>query len=77
MQNLIEGKDSENTRKATKNAVVTFLAYWNEVKVIPLFWIAHPLILRTNYCVISARESKSYEFPMRPSSAGKRMLICS
>ena len=25
-------KDSENTRKATKNAVVTFLAYWNEVK---------------------------------------------
>ena len=24
MQNLIEGKDSENTRKATKNAVVTF-----------------------------------------------------
>ena len=32
IQNLIEGKDSENTRKATKNAVVTFLAYWNEVK---------------------------------------------
>jgi len=32
LQNLIEGKDSENTRKATKNAVVTFLAYWNEVK---------------------------------------------
>ena len=29
---LIEGKDSENTRKATNNAVVTFLAYWNEVK---------------------------------------------
>jgi len=24
MQNLIKGKDSENTRKATKNAVVTF-----------------------------------------------------
>ena len=32
MQNLIEGKDSENTRKATKNDVVTFLVYWNEVK---------------------------------------------
>ena len=32
IQNLIEGKDSENTRKATKNAVVTFLTYWNEVK---------------------------------------------
>ena len=32
IQNLIEGKDSENTRKATKNAVVTFLASWNEVK---------------------------------------------
>ena len=32
MQNLIEGKYSENTRKATKNAVVTFLAYCNEVK---------------------------------------------
>ena len=32
IQNLIEGKDSGNTRKATKNAVVTFLAYWNEVK---------------------------------------------
>jgi len=32
IQNLIEGKDSENTRKATKNAVVTFQAYWNEVK---------------------------------------------
>ena len=32
IQNLVEGKDSENTRKATKNAVVTFLAYWNEVK---------------------------------------------
>ena len=32
IQNLIEGKDSENTTKATKNAVVTFLAYWNEVK---------------------------------------------
>ena len=32
IQNLIEGKDSENTRKATKIAVVTFLAYWNEVK---------------------------------------------
>ena len=32
IQNLIEDKDSENTRKATKNAVVTFLAYWNEVK---------------------------------------------
>ena len=32
IQNLIEGKDSENTRKATKNAVVTFLAYGNEVK---------------------------------------------
>ena len=32
IQNLIEGKDSENTRKATKNAVVTFLAYWNKVK---------------------------------------------
>ena len=31
IQNLIEGKDSENTRKATKNAVVAFLAYWNEV----------------------------------------------
>ena len=30
--NLFEGKDSENTRKATKNAVVTFLAYWNKVK---------------------------------------------
>jgi len=30
IQNLVEGKDSENTRKATKNAVVTFLAYWNE-----------------------------------------------
>jgi len=32
IQNLVEGKDSENTRKASKNAVVTFLAYWNEVK---------------------------------------------
>ena len=32
IQDLIEGKDSENTRKATKNAVVTFLASWNEVK---------------------------------------------
>jgi len=32
IQNLIEGKNSENTGKATKNAVVTFLAYWNEVK---------------------------------------------
>ena len=32
IQNLIEGKDSDNTRKATKKAVVTFLAYWNEVK---------------------------------------------
>ena len=32
IQNLIEGKDSENTTKASKNAVVTFLAYWNEVK---------------------------------------------
>ena len=32
IQNLIEGKDSENTRKATTNAVVTFLACWNEVK---------------------------------------------
>ena len=32
IQNVNEGKDSENTRKATKNAVVTFLAYWNEVK---------------------------------------------
>ena len=32
IQNLIGGNDSENTRKATKNAVVTFLAYWNEVK---------------------------------------------
>ena len=32
IQTLLEGKDSENTRKATKNAVVTFLAYWNEVK---------------------------------------------
>jgi len=31
-RNLIEGKNSENTRKVTKNAVVTFLAYWNEVK---------------------------------------------
>ena len=31
IQNLTEGKDSENTRKATKNAVVTFLAYGNEV----------------------------------------------
>ena len=32
IQNLIEGKDSENTRKATKNAVFTFLAYWNKVE---------------------------------------------
>jgi len=32
IEDLIEGKDSENMRKATKNAVVTFLAYWNEVK---------------------------------------------
>jgi len=32
IQNLIEGKNSENTRKPTKNAVVTFMAYWNEVK---------------------------------------------
>ena len=32
IQNLIEGKNSENTRKATKNAVVTFLVYWNKVK---------------------------------------------
>ncbi len=32
IQNLIEGKDSENTRKATKNVVVTFLAYGNKVK---------------------------------------------
>ena len=31
IQNLIEGKDSEITRKATKNAIVIFLAYWNEV----------------------------------------------
>ena len=31
IQNSVEGKDSENTRKATKNAIVTFLAYWNEV----------------------------------------------
>jgi len=29
---LIEGKDSENTRKGIKNAVVKFLAYWNEDK---------------------------------------------
>ena len=32
IQNLVARKDSENTRKATKNAVVKFLAYWNEVK---------------------------------------------
>ena len=32
IQNLMKGRDSENRRKATKNAVVTFLAYWNEVK---------------------------------------------
>jgi len=32
IEDLIEDKDSENMRKATKNAVVTFLAYWNEVK---------------------------------------------
>ena len=32
IQNIIEGKNSENRRKATKNAVVTFLAYWNKVK---------------------------------------------
>ena len=32
IQNLDEGKDSENTRKATKNVVATFLAYWNKVK---------------------------------------------
>ena len=32
IQNLIGGKNYENTRKATKNAIVTFLAYWNEVK---------------------------------------------
>ena len=32
IQNLIGGKNYENTRKATKNAVVTLLAYWNEVK---------------------------------------------
>ena len=30
IQNLIEGNNSENTRKATKNAVVTFLAYLNK-----------------------------------------------
>ena len=29
IQNLIEGKNSENTRKNTKNAVGTFLGYWN------------------------------------------------
>ena len=33
VQNLIEVKDSENTRKAIKNAAVTLLAYWNEVKL--------------------------------------------
>ena len=27
IQNLIEGKDSENIRKVTKNTLVTFLAY--------------------------------------------------
>jgi len=32
IQDLVEGKDSENTKKATKNAAVTFLTYWNEVK---------------------------------------------
>ena len=32
IQNLVEGNDSENTIKATKNAVVTFVAYWNKVK---------------------------------------------
>jgi len=32
IQDLVEGKDSENTKKATKNAAVTFLACWNEVK---------------------------------------------
>ena len=32
IQNIIEGKDSENTRAETKNAVPTFLAYWDEVK---------------------------------------------
>ena len=28
----MEGKNSGNIRKATMNAVVTFLAYWNKVK---------------------------------------------
>ena len=32
MQNLNEGKNSENTRKGIKNAVVIFLACRNEVK---------------------------------------------
>ena len=32
IQHLIEGKYSENTGKATENAVVTFLTYCNEVK---------------------------------------------
>ena len=32
IQTLLEGKDSENTRKAIKKAVATFLAFWNEVK---------------------------------------------
>ena len=31
IQELVEAKDSENTRKATKNAVATFLAFCNEV----------------------------------------------
>ena len=31
IQELVEAKDSENTSKATKNAVATFLAFCNEV----------------------------------------------
>ena len=31
IQQLVEAKDSENTRRATKNAVATFLAFCNEV----------------------------------------------
>ena len=31
IQQLVEAKDSENTRRATKNVVATFLAFCNEV----------------------------------------------
>ena len=48
IQNLVEGKDSENTRKATKNAVVTFLAYWNEDERVKKYRIARKKFRRRN-----------------------------